>query len=117
MTGPKHKSRDPLYQLFEQHMLTKSYEDSNAFTKEVANQYLVYLDSTLAHIPLHIRSSVLEDLESETHEMLVKKMYGCVKNTDHVNFGKVIQVYEAELKAIEFCIPAPNSEEKTDKND
>lgn len=114
MNGLKPKNIDPLFQLFEHHLLTRSYEDSAAFAKEVAVEYLAYLDSTLAHVPLHQRQSVLEDLEHETHEMLVKKMYGCVRMTDYVSFGKVIQV-NAKLSVFEFVAPT-KTEETTQKD-
>lgn len=67
---------DPLYKVFEHFLFTRTYEDSSAFTKEVANQYLAYLDSTAGFIPCHVRKAIEEDLETEIHEMLVKKIYG-----------------------------------------
>ena len=67
---------DPLYQVFEHFLFTRTYEDSNAFTKEVAVQYLAYLDATAGFIPSHARKMIQEDLETEIHEMLVKKIYG-----------------------------------------
>ena len=67
---------DPLYKVFEHFLFTRTYEDSGAFTKEVANQYLAYLDSTAGFIPCHARKAIQEDLETEIHEMLVKKIYG-----------------------------------------
>jgi hypothetical protein len=97
------KSVDPLFQLFEHYLLNRSYEDSNKFTKEVAEEYMTYLDSTSAHVPFHVRSSLLEDLETETHELLVRKMYGCVRAADYVNSGTVISVRPGEdLTTFEF---------------
>ena len=99
----KRPSIDPLFQMFEHFLLTRSYEDSAAFTKQLAEQYLAYIDSTSAHIPLGNRSGVLEDLNSEVHEMLVKKMYGCVKPADYANFGRVIVIKKGdEVKAFDF---------------
>lgn len=83
------KNVDPLYQLFEHNLLNRSYEDTNAFLREVAEEYLAYLDSTPAHVPFHIRASLLKDLESEAHEMLVKKMYGCAQEAEYTNQGSV----------------------------
>jgi hypothetical protein len=118
MSGQKPKNVDPLFQLFEHHLLTRSYEDSAAFTKEVAEQYLAYLDSTLAHVPIHVRQTITEDLEQEAHEMLVKKMYGCVRSTDYENYGKVIKMKGAtQFCTFEFT-PAPEKEESdTPKKD
>lgn len=103
MSGNKQRNLDPLFELFEHYLLTRSYEDSAKFTKEVAGVYLAYIDSTPAHVPFHTRASVLQDLEAEAHEMLVKKMYGCVQPSDYQNFGKVIQVEKGEeLRPFEF---------------
>ena len=87
---------DPLFQLFEHHLVTRSYDDAAKFTKEVAAEYLGYLDSTAAHVPFHVRNSVLSDLESEAHEMLVRKMYGCVQSADYLDFGVVVNLQEAD---------------------
>jgi hypothetical protein len=103
MSGKTGKNIDPLFELFEHYLLTKSYSDSAKFTKEVAGLYLAYIDSTPAHVPFHSRSHVLEDLEAETHELLVKKMYGCVRVTDYENCGRVMQIDNGEeLKPFEF---------------
>jgi hypothetical protein len=113
MSGKRKKNIDPLFQLFEHHLLSKSYEDSTAFTKEVAAEYLGYLDSTPAHIPFQFRGAVLEDLESETHQMLVKKMYGCVSINDHLNYGKVILCEIGnELKTFELESKGPEAPPK-----
>jgi hypothetical protein len=82
-------SHDPLNQLFEHFLLTRSYENAGAFTKQLAENYLAYLDSTHAHMPFEARQAVLEDLATEAHEMLVKRMYGSVEQTDKVTTGKV----------------------------
>ena len=102
MRGKKAKQVDPLFQLFEHHLIARSYDDSGAFTKEVAEGYIAYLDSTTAHIPMHVRQAIQEDLEAEAHEMLVKKMYGCVQQTDYENFGRVIKVNSKELATFDF---------------
>ncbi len=85
-------SLDPLYQLFEQHLLTRSYDDAAGFTKQLASDYMAYVDSTLAHIPFHLRSQMIEDVEAEAHEMLVKKMYGCMNAGDYLRSGQVNHV-------------------------
>jgi len=100
---PSKKRLDPLFQLFEHFLMTKSYEDSTAFTKQLAEQYIGYLDSTPAHVPFDRRSHVLEDLTQEAHEMLVKKMYGTVKASDYENSGVVMRlVEEDEFRPLEF---------------
>jgi len=113
------KQNDPLQQLFEHHLLNRSYDDAAAFSKEVAKEYLGYIDTTLAHIPIHLRSSLLEDLEAEAHEMLVKKMYGVSHEVREGNFGKVTVVgpKNKSVKPVEFypppaLDPAPDSSEE-----
>lgn len=111
----KQKNADPLFQLFEHYLLNRSYEDSATFTKEVAAEYLSYLNASPAHVPFHTRKTLLEDLEAETHEILVKKMYGCVRAEEHANYGKVIAVRRGEVEAFEL-IP-PTSKTETTKKD
>lgn len=97
---------DPLFQIFEHSLVTRSYEDSQAFTKTLALNYLTYLDSTPAHVPFQVRAHVLEDLEAEVHEMLVKKMYGCVEVVDYKNTGNVMWLNQKEeLEVFEFVAP------------
>lgn len=107
----KQKSVDPLFQLFEHYLLNRSYEDSAAFTKEVAVEYMSYLNASPAHVPFHVRKPMLEDLETETHEMLVKKMYGCVRVSDYLNYGKVISVRKGtELETFDLAPPSSSEE-------
>jgi hypothetical protein len=113
MSGKKKTNIDPLFEMFEHFLATKSYEDSAAFTKQLAEQYLAYVDSTPSHIPYSHRASVVEDLESEAHEMLVKKMYGCVKPAEYSNYGRVMNIGKEEA-AIELPVepkdqPKPKS--------
>ncbi len=115
MAENKKKNVDPLFQLFEHYLLNRSYEDSAAFTKEVAEEYLSYLDSTPAHVPFHVRTNLLDDLTSETHEMLVKKMYGCVRVSDYVDYGKVTKVTRNEPGSFEFN-PSAMAEEMSKKS-
>lgn len=101
------KRLDPLFQMFEHFLLTRSYEDSAAFTKQLAEQYVSYLDSTPAHVPFDRRANVIEDLTQEAHEMLVKKMYGTVKPSDYENSGVVMRmVDDAGLSPLEFSASA-----------
>jgi hypothetical protein len=104
MTAKKSKNVDPLYELFEHYLVTKSYEDSAEFTKQLAERYVAYLDSTPAHVPFATRASVIEDLTAEAHEMLVKKMYGCMRAADYMNSGKVVQVGD-ELALLDNVLP------------
>ena len=105
------KAIDPLFQLFEHNLTTRSYDDASKFTREVATGYLHYLDSTPAHVPLYARVAVLEDLEAETHELLVRKMYGVVQAADYANYGSVMRVnWEESLGRFDFATPAVPAE-------
>lgn len=118
MRGKKQKNLDPLFQLFQHHMLKKSYDDSAAFNREVAAEYLVYLESTSAHIPFSVKGAVVQDLEAETHELLIKSMYGCSIPHKSKTYGKVIHVKStSELSTFEFSPPESALEPETDKED
>ncbi len=92
------KSNDPLFQLFEHFLMNRTFDNSEAFTKQLAENYVAYLDSTHAHMPFEVRQTVLEDLATEAHEMLVKRMYGSNENEEaettgcvhHYRDGKVV---------------------------
>ena len=103
MRGTKRNaSVDPLFQIFERQLMTRSYEDSPTFTKELAKSYLAYLDSTPAHVPFDWRENLLEDLATEAHELLVKKMYGCVRVSDYLDIGRVMKINHEKVEALEF---------------
>lgn len=106
---------DPLYQLFERSLVNRSYDDSAAFTKQLAEQYLAYLDSTPAHVPFAARASVLEDLSAEAHELLVKKMYGCVREQDYRNSGAVLRMQRETLAPCEITL-LNNDQASTNEN-
>lgn len=107
----KNKVRiDPLYQLFEYYLFHRSYEDTSTFTREIAEEYMEYLDSTPAHVPFHTRDNLLKDLESEAHELLVKKMYGCVKSNDYSNTGNVLELKRETRIWHEFETPDKGEE-------
>ena len=111
MSGKQKTSLDPLFQLFEHYLFNRSYEDLSAFTKDVAEEYLAYLDSTLAFVPFHSRATIVKDLETEAHEMLVKRMYGCMRSTDYENYGRVVKVTKGdELAPFDFSFPASSEE-------
>lgn len=114
MNPKKKKHVDPLFQLFESYLLTRSYEDAATFTKALAKDYMAYLDSTPAHVPLHLRASVLEDLELESHEMLVRKMYGVVTAADYQNRGKVITADEDAFEWIDLNTGAAPDDQPKD---
>ena len=117
MKEKKKRSVDPLFQLFEHFLITRSYDDSAAFTKQLAEQYVAYLDTSPAHVPFHVRKHLLEDLQTEAHELLVRKMYGCVNSSDYENRGIVMRIRGDEGHEEDFLPtppPAPSTEDKED---
>lgn len=74
--------------------MTRSYENPAEFTKQLAVEYLSYLNSSRAHIPFESRAQVLEDIAAEAHELLVKKMYGCVQPEELSTNGRVVSGQE-----------------------
>lgn len=111
MRGKKVKkplNLDPLYKLFETYLLTRSYESADSFTTQLARDYIAYLDSTPAHIPIYMREAVMEDLKHEAHELLVKKMYGCVNISDYKNIGKVIGIKDNMVQLFDIKINNSN---------
>jgi len=118
MRGKKQNNTDPLFQLFQHHMLKKSYDDSSVFNREVAAEYLVYLESTSAHIPLNVKAVIIQDLEAETHELLIKSMYGCSTPNNSRTYGKVIKIKNSsELSTFEFTPPESTLEPESDKEE
>jgi len=112
MKKKKPKNYDPLHELFEYYLLNRSHEDTGAFTKQIAKDYLSYLDSTSAYVPLHLRGSLLEDLEAEAREMLIKKMYGCANQSEHHNHGRVVEVAPKDDEGFEPLQPTPTETSK-----
>lgn len=118
MRGNKLNNLDPLFQLFQHHMLKKSYEDSTAFNREVASDYILYLESTSAHIPFDFKAAVVQDLEAEAHEFLVKSMYGCETPHTSQTYGKVIKIQShTKFSTYEFTPPESTVENEADKED
>ena len=118
MRGKKIKNVDPLFQLFQHHMLKKSYEDSSVFNREVATEYMLYLESTSAHIPFEVKAAVLQDLEAETHELLVKSMYGCETTQPSQTYGKVIRINQnASFSTYEYTPPETHTEQEADQEE
>lgn len=102
-------ANDPLHQLFEHFLLNRSYENAGAFTKQLAENYVAYLDSTAAHMPFEARQAVLEDLALEAHEMLVKRMYGSNDTGSRVTSGKVFHYRDGKVvDPSPLTVPSPS---------
>ncbi len=96
-------SGDPFYIVFERLLFTRAHDDTHDFAKQVAQRYVTYLDATPAHIPHTVRHHVVEELEAEAQEMLVKRMYGCLPPPVPGNYGKVLTVrQDTSLRCVEY---------------
>lgn len=115
MPKKQKKSVDPLYKLFEHFLFNRSYDDAEAFAREIAEEYLAYLDSTPAHVPFHSRLALLKDLEAEAQELLVKRMYGCIKEHDYTNYGQVMKVTKTEEKLESFELRSTDTDSKKER--
>jgi hypothetical protein len=76
---------DPLYVIFEQHLY--NFQDSDldrkTFIGNVVAEYLTYLRRMNISVPPALEVPVIEELGTQVHAMLVKKMYGCLTITDY----------------------------------
>lgn len=74
------KKIDPLYLIFEQHLY--NFQDSDTdrptFIANVAKEYLSYLRKLKLSVPQSLESLFLEEVSSQVHTMLLKKIYGCL---------------------------------------
>ena len=82
MTGTKSstKQTDPLYAIFEQHLLNFQDADTDrkTFIGQVIKDYLSYLRKMNIIIPRSLEEPVIEELAPQVNTMLVKKIYGCL---------------------------------------
>ena len=71
-------SVDPLYFIFEQHLMNALVEDegSQAFIQRVVEDYILKLRASGSVIPSETLSFIEQDLQDEVLEMLRKKTYG-----------------------------------------
>ena len=71
---------DPLYTIFEQHLYNfqDSEIDRKTFIGNVVKEYVGYLRKMNIMVPRSVEVDVLEELASQVHTMLVKKIYGCL---------------------------------------
>ncbi len=83
---PKDKAElDPLYVIFEQHLFhfQDSDLDRKGFIARVVQDYLKYLSKLNIIVPRSLEESIIEELGSQVHTMLVKRIYGCLTLDDY----------------------------------
>ena len=70
---------NPLYTIFEKHLYEFNYETRENFINSVVREYVVHITKSKIMIP-HTKRSLLENtLADEVSDMLVRKIYGCLK--------------------------------------
>jgi hypothetical protein len=74
------KKIDPLYTIFEQHLL--NFQDPNSdrasFIDAIVKEYLMSMRKLGLSVPNDWESFVSEELSFQVNTMLVKKIYGCL---------------------------------------
>jgi hypothetical protein len=76
---------DPLYVIFEQHLLNfeDSGSDRKSFIAAILADYLSHLRKLKVVVPKSLEQPVIEELASQVNTMLVKKIYGCLSIDDY----------------------------------
>jgi hypothetical protein len=71
---------DPLYVIFEQHLLNfqESDTDRKTFVGNIITDYLSYLRKLNISVPKSLEQPIIEELATQVSTMLAKKIYGCV---------------------------------------
>jgi hypothetical protein len=74
------KKIDPLYTIFEQHLL--NFQDPNSdrasFIEGIVKDYLIHMRKLGLSVPKEWEPQVFEELFFQVNTMLVKKIYGCL---------------------------------------
>jgi hypothetical protein len=74
------KKIDPLYTIFEQHLL--NFQDPNSdrasFIEAIVKEYLIHMRKLGLSVPNDWETFVSEELSFQVNTMLVKKIYGCL---------------------------------------
>ena len=75
---------DPLYVIFEQHLLNFQDPDTDRRTLilKIVAEYINYLRNQNISVPRSLEQPIVEELYAQVNMMLVKKIYGCLTHTD-----------------------------------
>ncbi len=76
---------DPLYVIFEQHLYHFQVEEieHQAFIIAVLEDYFSYLRKLKISIPKSLEASIAQELWSQVHVLLMKRIYGCLTLRDY----------------------------------
>ena len=79
------KKLDPLYVIFEQHLL--NFQDPEMDRKtlivKIIAEYLTYLRKNNISVPKALEQPIVEELAAQVNTMLVKKIYGCLDHREY----------------------------------
>lgn len=80
MQSPNPTQLDPLFVIFEQHLLNFQDADTDrkSFIKKVVQEYLTYLRKNQISIPVLLEPYIVDEISEQVNKMLVKKIYGCL---------------------------------------
>lgn len=89
---------DPLYTIFEKHLYNfeDEQESEAAFIGAIVRDYMQFLVKSKVVVPKRWENQIAEELQDQVHQMLVKKMYGCLSIEE---FQKNQQDIEEKRKA------------------
>jgi len=85
-TDKYHKAAaEPLFIIFEQHLfnLQDSDMDRKSFVERVLKDYLAFLAKHKITIPKSLFQMTMNELSSQIHQMLIKKVYGHLSIRDY----------------------------------
>ena len=80
----KQNQVDPLYLIFEQHLLNFQDPDTDRRTLvlKIVAEYINYLRKQNISVPRALEQPIVEELYTQVNTMLVKKIYGCLTTQD-----------------------------------
>ena len=94
------KKIDPLYTIFEQHLL--NFQDPNSdrssFVESIVKDYLIHLRKIGISVPKEWEAQVFEELCFQVNTMLVKKIYGCLTIKEYTAKVQSVQKKTAQTR-------------------
>lgn len=78
---------DPLFVIFEQHLLNFQDPDSSRkqFLEGIVQEYLRYLRGKQIALPKHLEPYIVDELTMQVNVLLLKRIYGCLSISDYRN--------------------------------
>jgi len=83
---------DPLYVIFEKYLFDFPYDNIDYFVASVVNEYLDYLKERQVHVPDNKKKLLINDLSDEVHQMLIKRIHGCLNLQDYQSNGQITKL-------------------------